>query len=319
MADKLDLIIVGAGPAGMMASVYASRYMLKNMVIGKQLGGELSLAHKVCNFPGFIEISGLELAEKLKNQVESLGAKVLLKEAVKIGKTADGFCVKINENEIYEAKAVIVATGSERRRLDILGEREYLGKGISYCHSCDGPLYKGKTVCVIGGSDSAVSGAVHLADYAAKIYLIYRGEALRAEPLWIREWQNLVNSGKGVTIYKTNLKEVVGDGKKTTGVKLDNPYQGSEILNLDGVFVEIGSVPGITLVEELGVTIDESGHVKVDDQMATNIPGLFCAGDMVSKSAEFKQATWAVGHGAMAAASAYKYLKQEAAPQIRGK
>lgn len=357
-----DLIIIGAGPAGLTASIYASRYKVSNLVIGKQLGGELSLAHNVCNFPGFDSISGLELAEKMKNQAEKLGAKVLLQEVQKVVvedllRSADSkkfspvalsnkprsdhkdkggpltikkenfeqpprkssiFRVIVSESEIYEAKAVIVATGSERRRLNVPGEKEYLGRGVSYCVVCDGAFFRDKIVAVVGGSDAAVSGAIHLNDHAKKVYIIYRGDQLRAEPAWIEEWKKLEKSGKGEMIYKTNIKEILGDGTMVNGVKLDNPYQGKDVLALDGVFIEIGGVPGTTLVQPLGIKIDETGHVVVNEEMKTNIPGLFCAGDMTSKSIKFKQATLAIGQGSLAAASAYQYLKKQTAPSQRG-
>lgn len=357
-----DVIIVGSGPAGLTASIYASRYKLSNIVLGKQLGGELSLAHRVENYPGYLSISGLELAAKWQEQVEKLGAKVLLKEVGKIGfieetsllrstdqkffsanrtrinndlpssQSRDAvntqkenfrqsprklFSIQINENEIYYAKTIIVATGSERRRLNIPGEKEYMGRGVSYCHTCDAPFFKGKTVAIVGGSDSAVTAAVHTSDYASKVYVVYRGEKLRAEPMWIEEWKKIEASGKGQTIYNTNLVQILGD-TKVTGAKLDQQYKGNQVLPTDGVFIEIGGVPGTTLVQPLGVKVDETGHVVVTDKMETNIEGLFCVGDMINKSSKFKQAIWAMSQGAMAAACAYECLKKEAAPAQRG-
>jgi len=318
-----DLIIIGLGPAGLAASIYASRYKLENLVIGKQLGGELGLAHKIENYPGFISISGLELAEKWQAQAESLGAKVLLKEVGKIEVVNNGqpekiFLVRVGQEEEYQAKALIVATGSERRRLNIPGEKEYLGRGLSYCHVCDTPFFKDKKVALIGGADSAVSGAVHTAEYASQVFIIYRRDRLRAEPAWLEEWKKIEEKGKGKAIFKTNVKEILGDGVKVTGLKLDKPWQGKDVLPVDGVFVEIGSVPGTSLVESLGIKVDQTGHVVVNQLMETNIAGLFCAGDMVDKSAQFKQATWAIAQGARAAASAFKYLKKQQAPPIRG-
>lgn len=318
-----DLIIIGAGPAGLAASIYASRYRLSNLVIGKQLAGELALAHKIENYPGFLSISGVELGEKWKEQAEKLGAKVLLKEAGRIEQIQDQnsrlkFKIYISDEESYQAKALIVASGSERRKLNIPGEEEYMGKGVSYCHTCDAPFFKDKTVVLVGGADSAVSGAVHTAEHGKKVYIIYRKDKLRAEPIWVEEWERIVQSGKGENIFNTNIKEILGDGAKITGVKLDKPHQGSDVLKTDGVFIEIGGVPGTSLIQPLGVKLDESGYVIVNEDMETNIPGLFCAGDMVNKSAKFKQATLAISQGALAAAAVFKYLKKEAAPLIRG-
>ncbi|MFC1711666.1 NAD(P)/FAD-dependent oxidoreductase [Patescibacteria group bacterium] len=314
-----DVIIVGVGPAGLTASIYASRYKLSNLIIGKLVGGELSLAHKVENYPGFESISGIDLSAKWKEQAEKLGANILLKEVGKIQKLDDGsFLVQVSENEQYRARTVIVATGSERRRLNIPGETEYTGKGVSYCTTCDAPFFKDKTVALIGGSDSAVSGAVHTAEYAKKVYIIYRKDVLRAEPIWLAEWKQILGQKRGEAIFNTNITEILGDSMKVTGVKLDKPYQGKDTLTLDGVFIEIGGVPGTALVQPLGIELDETGHVKVNVQMETNVIGLFCAGDMVDKSIVMKQAITAMAQGAKAAGSAYKYIKNQAAPQIRG-
>jgi thioredoxin reductase (NADPH) len=316
-----DLIIVGAGPAGLIASIYASRYKLNNLVIGKVLGGELSLASKVENYPGIISLSGLELNQKIAQQVEMLGGKILYKEVGRIEKKDGGFLVVINDQERYEAKALIVATGSERRRLNVPGEKELTGRGVSYCTTCDAPFYKGKTVALVGGSDAAVTGAIHAAEFASQIYIIYRGEQLRAEPMWLDQVKQLMNAGKVKVIYKTNITQIfpkVGNGV-VGSVKLDNPYNGKDTLPVDGVFIEIGGVPGTTLVQPLGIELDETGHVKVSEKMETNIAGLFCAGDMVDRAnATMKQAITAMAFGAIAAASAFKYLKGQQAPQIRG-
>ncbi|MCZ7385568.1 MAG: FAD-dependent oxidoreductase, partial [Candidatus Methanoperedens sp.] len=292
-----------------------------------------------CNIPGFVDISGLELAEKWKNQVESLGAKVLLKEVGKIEiavntqtlsnlssalpvKTdtniAPRFSIQINEQEIYYAKTLIVATGSERRRLNIPGEKGYLGKGVSYCTTCDAAFFRNKTAIIVGGSDAAITGAIHLADYCQKVYIIYRGDKLRAEPVWLEDWKKIEASGKGITIYKTNLIEILGKNSKVTGVKLDQGYQGNQKLQTDGIFIAIGGVPGTSLIQSLGVKLDDSGHVVVNDEMETNIAGLFCAGDMTDKSKILKQAITAMAQGAISAASVYKFIKKENAPAQRG-
>ena len=236
----------------------------------------------------------------------------------KIEKKGKGFEIQTQAGEKYEAKTLIVATGSERRRLDISGEKDYLGKGVSYCTTCDAPFFKDKTVALIGGSDAAVSGAVHTAEYAKKVYIIYRRDKLRAEPFWLEKWQAIEKEGKGETIYNTNITEILGDANKITGVKLDKPYQGKDVLSLDGVFIEIGGVPGTSLVKPLGVNLTETGYVQVNEKMETNVAGLFCAGDMTDKSIVLVQAITAMAQGAIAAASAYKYLKAEKAPQILG-
>lgn len=310
-----DLIIIGVGPAGLMASIYASRYKIEHLVIGQTAGGTVTLASKVENFPGFNSISGLALAEKMLEQVKYLGAEVVLKMVGRIEKVDGGFRVITEDNQEYETQTLIVATGTERRKLNIPGENEYLGKGVSYCAACDAPFFRDKTVALIGGSDAAVSGAIHTAQFAQKVFIIYRGEKLRAVPIWLEEAQK---NPKIEPIFKTNLKEIKGDGTKVNGVILDNPYQGNDLLPLDGVFIEIGGVPGASLLVPLGVKVDKNGYVVVNEWMETNVTGLFAAGDFTTASYVLQQAITACAQGATAAASAFKFLKGQKAPQIVG-
>lgn len=310
-----DLIIVGSGPAGLTASIYVSRYRLSNLVIGKLLGGEINLASSVENFPGFLAIPGAELAQKMEEQVKKLGAEMKMETVGRIEKADGGFRVITEEGASYEGRVLIVATGSERRKLGIPGEAEYTGKGVSYCTTCDAPFFREKIVALIGGSDAAVSGAIHTASFAKKVYIIYRGEELRAQPIWVEQ---ALDNPKIEVIYKTNLREIKGDGSKVTGVVLDNPYQGEEDFPLDGVFVEIGGVLGTSLLAPLGVKLDEAGYVIVTPEMETNIKGLFAAGDFTTASLPLQQLITACAQGATAAASAYKLLKQEKAPRIFG-
>lgn len=296
-----DLIIIGTGPAGLAASIYASRYKIKHLVAGKELGGAMALAPRVENYPGFTKISGLELAQKMAAQAKEFGAEIKLIEVTKLTKENEEFVVETAER-IYRAKALIVATGTQRRKLAVPGEAQYAGKGVSYCTTCDAAFFKNKTVAVIGGANAAVMGAVHLAEFAGKVYLIYRGKPLRAEPMWVERAEK---EPKVEIVYNANVTEVVGDGTKVTGVRLDTKNQQ---LNLEGVFVEIGGIPGTDLVKPLGVKIDESGYIKVSTDMATNIAGLFAAGDIANVSGEFQQIIIACAEGARAALSVYQYL-----------
>jgi thioredoxin reductase (NADPH) len=314
-----DLIIVGAGPAGLTASIYASRYKLKNLVVGKQLGGELVLAHKIENYPGFASISGPQLCQMIGQQVERLGEPILLEDVGRIQKQEKLFTVETVAGQNFQAQTVIVATGSERRHLGVPGEKELMGKGVSYCTTCDAPFYKDKRVSVVGGSDSAVTGAIHAAEFADKVYLVYRGDQLRAEPIWLDDLKKLEASGKVMVVYKTNVTEIVASPQGTVaGVKLDKPFEDKNELPVDGLFIEIGGVPGTSLVKPLGVELTEIGHVKVSETMTTNIDGLYCAGDMVDKSLVMQQAVTAMAQGAIAAGSAYKYMKGNQAPRILG-
>jgi len=275
------------------------------------LGGTITLAHKIENFPGFKAIAGLELAEKMGEQVKALGAEIILDEVTKIEQREGDFKVFVQSGKNLVSKALIVATGTERRKLGVPGEQEYLGRGVSYCTTCDAPFFRGKTVALIGGSNAAVSGAIHAAGFAAKVYIIYRREQLRAEPIWVEE---ALKNPQIEVIYNTNVTEVLGDQAKVTGVKLDKPYHGKDTLALDGVFVEIGGVPLSSLLQKMGVKVTAAGHIDVDKQMRTNLEGLFVAGDFTDESVVLQQGILACAQGAVAAFAAFKYLKGSPTP-----
>lgn len=313
-----DLIIIGSGPAGLTASIYASRYKLSNLVVGKLLGGTITWAHKVENFPGYTSISGIELGQKMGEQAKGLGAEILMEDIARVevsGGTEKHFKLTTESNKEFESRALIVTTGTERKKLEVPGEKEYLGRGVSYCTNCDAPFFKDKTIALVGGSNAAVGGAVHAAEFAQKVYIIYRKEELRAEPIWVEEAKG---NPKIEIIYNTNVTEIIGDSSRVTGVKLDCPYQGKEAITLDGVFVEIGGVPASSYLVPLGVELDENNYVKVNEKMETNLPGLFAAGDVTTHSLIMSQAITASADGAIAAGYAYKYLKGQKAPKITG-
>ena len=309
-----DLIIVGSGPAGLVASIYASRYRMSNLVIGKQKGGTIGLAHKVENWPGEVSISGLDLMIKIENQVQNLETEIIYDPVESIKKENGIFTLITDGEKKYQAKALILATGTERRKLQIPGEEEFLGKGVSFCTTCDAPFFRDKTVVLIGGGDAACSGAVRTAEYAKKVYLVYRKDELRAEPIWVNQ---IVKNPKIEVIYNTSVTEIKGD-QVVEEVFLDNPYRGSKKLATDGVFIEIGGVPGNELAILAGVEIDESGYLKVNKEMKTSVKGIFAAGDTTDFLPHFQQMISAASMGAVAASSAYQYLKHESAPAQRG-
>jgi thioredoxin reductase (NADPH) len=303
--EKYDLIIIGAGPAGLTASIYASRYRINHLVLGQILGGAPLEAHKIENYPGFISISGSELMEKFLEQVKNLKAEIRQTEVVNIEKKDQEFEITDSENRKYQAKAIILALGTKRKKLNIPGEEKFLGKGVSYCAICDAPFFKNKIVAIIGGSNAAVSSALYLTDYAKEVYIIYRGDELKAEPILKERTEK---NSKIKIIYQTNILEIKGK-EKVEGVVLDRTYKNVKELSLDGVFIEIGSTPTISLVLKLGIEIDEDNYIKVDEHQATNIDGVYAAGDITNGSAKLRQIVTACAEGAVAATSVYLYLK----------
>lgn len=301
-----DLIIIGAGPAGLTASVYASRYRLKHIVIGKAIGGYLPEIKNIENYPGFKSISGVELTERLIKQVKNLDAEIREEEVIKAKKIKNWFEVLTNEKRKYRGKTILFASGTKRRKLNVPGEREFLGKGVSYCATCDAPFFKNKTVAVIGGSNSAAVSALHLSGFAKKIYVIYRRDKLRAEPYLV---EKILKHPKIEIIYNTNVVEIKGK-EYVDGVVLDRSHKKNRILSVDGVFIEIGFVPGTSIAKNLGVELNETGHIKINQDCSTNISGVYAAGDITNGSDNFRQIITAAAEGAIAARSVYFHINK---------
>jgi len=299
-----DFIIIGGGVAGLGAAVYAARYELNTLVIAGNLGGLLQQTHYVENYIGFKTISAMDLTQKIIDHAKSY-KKVTMKDAMvkDIKKLKDSFKLKTTKGE-FEGRTLLFATGSFHRQLGIPGEKEYSGKGVSYCGSCDGIMFRNKTVAIIGGSDSAAKEAILLAQFAKKVYIIYRGEKLRAEPV---NFKNVLANKKIEIIYKTNIKEFKG-GQFLKHIILDAPYKGSGELKLDGVFIEIGYIPKTELAEKIGVKLNKKHEIIVDKHSQTNVPGVYSAGDCTDY--DFKQAITGVAQGAHAAQAAYEYIKK---------
>lgn len=303
--EKYDLIIIGAGPAGLAASIYASRYKINHLVLGQTLGGTIVLAHKVENYPGYSSLSGFELAENFLKHAQGLGGKIVNQEVINLEKVDNFWTLTAGDQKQYQAKAVIIATGTERKKLNVPGEEKYLGKGVSYCATCDAAFYKEKDVVVVGGANSACSGALYLSRFARKVYLIYRKDNLKADPVWANE----IKTAKNIeVIYQTNITAILGNEQKVTSIKIDQPYQNQNEIPVAGVFIEIGGIPIINLAKKLGIKIDKENFVLVDQSMATNIPGIFCAGDVNDWQKHHQQVVVATAEGAIAAASAYQFL-----------
>lgn len=307
MPDRTyDIAIVGSGPAAFSASIYASRYKLSNIVFGKVLGGTISEAHKVCNYPGIDEISGYDLGMKFFEQAKRLGGEHLAESVIEVKKEEDLFRITTDTSKEFVAKSVILATGSNRNRLNLPDENRFLGKGLSYCATCDGMFFKDKVVGVVGGSSAAVMSAVMLADIAKKVYIIYRGTELRGEPMWVDQAMEREN----IKIIYTTL--VLGlEGKQVLErVKLSKVYNGSQYLSLDGLFVEIGSTPNLDLANQLGIELADEGYIKVASNQSTSLEGVWAAGDGTDGSNKFRQVITAASEGSIAANSIFKYLRK---------
>ena len=304
-----DLVIIGAGCAGLAAGMYAARFNMKTLIIGESLGGLIILTDIVENYPGFEKLTGSELAEKLRKHALAAGAKIMNEkvEAVEKVKGKDGFKFRIKtlSNE-YLAKSIIFATGTKVRKLGVPGEEEYANKGVHYCALCDGPFYKGKRLAVVGGSDSAAKEALVLTQFAEKVYIIYRREKIRAEPVNYDRVMKLVDEGKIEIINNANITRIEG-GKFVEKAILDREYNGSREFPIDGIFVEIGHIPLTALAEKIGVKTNKKGEIIINRDAETNVEGVFAAGDCVDT--RFKQAIVGVGEGVVASYSAYTFLK----------
>lgn len=302
-----DTAIIGLGAAGYTAAIYAARYKLTTLLVGEEEGGMGVTAVEVGNWPGDTQVTGPELMERMKKHATSF-AEVTLRHArvAKVEKTDGGFRLTFGDGKTEDAKTVIFATGSNKRHLDVPGEKEFAGKGVSYCATCDAFFFKGKTVAVVGGGDSAVEGAAIVAQVAKKLYLIHRRAAFKAEPYWV----NRVKEKSNVSfVLERQVKEIKGDAK-VTGLVLDQPFEGSDLLPVDGVFVEIGALPAVELPKALGCALDERGFLKVDEAMQTTVPGVFAAGDVSGGSNHFAQFVTAAGEGAVAVSGVFGYLQK---------
>jgi len=300
---EYDMIVVGAGCAGLAGAMYAGRLGMKVLVLGEMRGGTITTTDIVENYPGFLSIGGFELAQKLEEHAKAQpGVEIKDAKAAGIAKGSDGLFVVKSDSGEYAAKTVLYATGTEWKKLGVKGEAEFAAKGVHYCALCDAAFYKGKEVAVIGGADAAAKDALVLAKFASKVYMIYRGGKLRAEQA---NAKRILAEPKIEIIYNTNVLEIEGE-KRVSGVLLDAPYNGNGKLALNGVFVAIGHVPLSGIAKEAGVALDEKGQVRINRNSETNVPGFFAAGDITDT--RFKQAIVGVGEAVVAAYSASLYI-----------
>lgn len=304
---EYDLLIIGAGPAGLTAGLYAGRFRLKTLIVGVLTGGLMTEAHKVCNFPSEKEISGMDLTEKMKNQVLSFGVEIRQDEVESLKKEGNLFRIGTESGQKFSAKTLLLACGTGHRKLNLPNEEKFLGRGVSYCSTCDGPLFRDKIIAVVGGSNAAATAALYLSEIARKVFLIYRKSKLRADPIWV---ESLEKRNNVEVIFNTNVIKLLGEDQLKK-IKLDAKHRESEFLNVDGLFLEIGTVPSGALSRQLKVETNENGFIKVDSGGGTNIKGVWAAGDITTGSDGFMQIITACAEGAVAAKNIYHYLKGE--------
>ncbi len=292
---EYDVAIIGAGPAGLTAALYSARYMLKTIVIGEIAGSELTEAYEVENFPTHKKISGFEIVNKIADQVRSLGVKIVERKVEKIERK-EQFII---DGEI-KAKTIIVAIGRKKRKAGIEGEDRFVGKGVSYCATCDAAFYMGKKVAVVGGGDAALTSALLLSQFASKVYIVYRRDKFfRAEPIWVKKVEE---NDKIEPIFNSIITKINGDDKVKSIV-----INGEKEMEIDGVFIEVGSVPDTKFIEMIGVK-NRDGYIVVDKEQRTDIKGIYACGDVTDNS--LKQAITAAAEGAIAAASAYNDIRR---------
>ncbi|MEW6162604.1 MAG: thioredoxin-disulfide reductase [Nitrospirota bacterium] len=306
LPDIYDVIIIGGGPAGLTAAIYAARGRLKSLLIEKAFaGGQVSTIEWIENYPGFDEgISGIELSQRMERQAKKFGVEIIQGSAAEIYLHGEIKRVVLEEGEVHEAKAVILATGANPRPLKVEGEEQYRGRGVSYCATCDGAFFKDKKIAVIGGGDSAVQEAIFLTKFAEVVYIVHRRDQLRATKII----QERAFANPKIKFIWNSLVEKI-DGKDTVNALfLRNVKTGERSqLDVEGVFAYIGYNPNTGFLRGL-VTLDEDNHIITDEEMSTSVPGIFAAGDVRAKS--LKQITTAAGDGAIAATSAERYISQ---------
>ena len=303
---KYDVAIIGAGPGGMTAALYVARANLSVAMIDRGVyGGQMNNTAEVENYPGFPSIMGPELGEKMYQSATKQGVDFIYGDVQGIKLDDDKRIVDLGDDENnIEAKAVIIGTGSDNRKLGIPGEKEYSGKGVSYCAVCDGAFFKDEDVIVVGGGDSAISEGLYLANVTDKVNVVHRRDQLRAEKiLQNRAFKN----PKMDFTWNSEVKEIIGDKNKMTGVKVHNKKTGEDkIVKAAGAFIYIGNIPNSQPFQNLGIT-DQDGWIITNNQMETKVPGVYAIGDVRQK--QLRQIITAVGDGGIAGQNAYEYIE----------
>lgn len=303
--ENWDIIIIGAGAAGLTAGIYAGRSGLKTLMLEEKMtGGETAVAPLIENYPGFENISGPELVERMKKHCQKFGVQINeLEKVVSLDLKGEKKLITTDKSP-YSASAIIIALGTHYRLLNVPGESKFQGRGVSYCALCDGAFFKEKRVIVVGGGNSAAISARYLSNVAANVKLVHRRDQLRAEEASI---ETLIKQNVEF-LWNTEVKEVKGDSIVKNVILLNNKTGELRELEIDGVFVQIGEIPNTQFVKEAGVKIDRDGYIITDAHQRTNVSGVFAAGDVTN--GPVKQIGTAVGQAIVAASQAFGYIKR---------
>lgn len=304
--ESRELIIVGAGAAGLAAGIYGARSGLKTLILEEKMsGGATADAPIIENYPGFPSISGRKLAQKMVAHCKKFGVEIReLEKALSLNLSEKRKIIK-TDKATYLAQVVIIASGTHYQELGVLGEKEFYGRGVSYCGVCDGPLFKGKRVLVVGGGNSAVITVLYIAELASNVKLAHRRGVLRAEEALVKALENKSNVE---ILWNTEVKEIGGANVVNKVLLFNNKTGGTSELDVDGVFIQVGEAPNSQLAKEAGVKVDKEGYIIIDVRQRTNIAGVYAAGDVTNHPV--KQVGTAVGQGITAALEAYGYIRR---------
>lgn len=302
--EEYDLIIIGEGPAGLTAALYAGRQGMKTIILEKMRGaGSGYMVPAMENYPGFEVIAGKELLERMKKQAEKHVLIKNMEEVKKIDKTDSSSMLITTSKGVYKAKAVIISTGSHHRKLEVPGEMKFLGRGVSYCATCDGPLYQGKKVLMIGGGNAAVQEALYLKDLGCNVTIVHRRDELKA----MKYLQEKLDENKIPIIWDSVVEEIRGDMVVKSVVLYNRKTEEKMEVETDGIFVAIGEEPLNKTASSIGVELDEEGYILTDKFQRTNVPRIYAAGDITGG---IKQWVVACAAGAVAALSAFEDVKE---------
>ena len=302
--EPYNVFIVGAGGAGYTAAIYSARYNLKTIIVGEEFGGQMNIDYEVENYPGFRKIIGRDLMTKFEEHAKDLGVEQVLDKVENIEKLETGLFKITTMYSIYYAHSIILGLGTKRRKLNVPGEKEFTARGVSYCSTCDGSFYKDKIVAIIGGGDSAFASAHILLQHVKKLYIIHRRDEFRAKPGVVDDFEK---DSRVEFIKPANVLEVIGDTKVT---KIITDNSNFPELELDGIFVDVGTIPANELAKKSGIELDETGYIKVNSKQETSIEGIYAAGDITTESNKTKQLITAAAEGAIAAESAFEHNRK---------